>query len=187
MRTLLGFLGLGAIGFGFYTYFKNQLALALNYEYKIKKLRVVNVSDSQVEITGEIDIKNNSSFQIELTSYDLKFSLLGQQVATSLSDTPVIINGDSSFKMKVDGTIDLKGTSSVALELMQDIIKREPIKFDVNGFINIKFLNLPYTIEFNDDKFTYSTDVLADSGVSDKVLGVTDKVTALLGKLGIIK
>lgn len=187
MRTLLGFLGIGAIGFGFYTYFRKQLSLALNYEYKIKKLRVLNISENQLKIEGEIEIKNNSSFQVELSSYDLKFSLLGEQVATSSSNTPVVIAGDSSFKMKVNGVVDLKKASGVALNLIKDIALRKPVMFDVNGLINIKLLNIPYTIEFKNDKFTYSTDVLSDSGVSNKILGITDKVTAALGQLGIIK
>ena len=187
MRTLIGFLGIGAIAFGFYTYFRKQLSLALNYEYKIKKLKVLSLNENQLELQGEIDIKNNSSFQIELSSYDLKFSLLGEQVASSSSNTPIIIAGDSSFKMKVNGMVDLKRASGVALNLIKDIALRKPVMFDVNGLINIKFLNIPYTIEFENDKFTYSTDVLADSGVSTQILGITDKVTAALGKLGIIK
>ena len=40
MKKVLLFGGIGLAGFGFYRYFKYQVDMALNYDYKIKNFKV---------------------------------------------------------------------------------------------------------------------------------------------------
>ena len=72
MKKVLLIGGLGLAGFGFYRYFKYQVNQAVNYGYSIKNFKVLDSDTQSVKVELEIEIQNNSSFEVLVRSYDLK-------------------------------------------------------------------------------------------------------------------
>jgi LEA14-like dessication related protein len=169
MKKGLLFGGIGLAGFGLYRYFKYQIDLALNYDYKIKNFKVLSYDDDVIKTSLEIEIKNNSSFEILIREYNLKIFFKGNNFANAVSKTPFLVLPNSSFLLKTSGDINVKQTKVSVLPLVQDILAKKPINVEVVGFIKVKFLGINYTLKFNKDEFQYSEDLLAEVGLSKKV------------------
>lgn len=185
MKKLLLFGGIGLAGFGLYRYFKYQIDLALNYDYKIKNFKVLSYDSDKINASLEIEVMNKSNFQILVNEYDLKISYKGKNFANAKKTTPFLVLPNNSFTLKTDGVINVKESSVAVLPFIQDVLAKKPINVEVTGFIKVKFIGIDYTLNFKNETFQYSSDLLRDLGLSKKVGSFKQKNPALAKFLGI--
>jgi LEA14-like dessication related protein len=169
MKKVFLFGGIGLAGFGLYRYFKYQVDMALNYDYKIKKFKVLGYDDDKIKTLIEIEIKNNSNFEILIREYNLKIFFKGNNFASAVTQTPFVVLPNSSFTLKTNGDINVKETKVSVLPFIQDVLAKRAINVEVLGFIKVKFLGINHTLTFNNEKFEYSADLLKDVGLSKQV------------------
>lgn len=162
MKKVLLLGGLGLAGFGFYRYFKYQVNQAVNYGYAIKNFKVLGSDTESVKVELEIEIQNNSAFEVLIKSYDLKLAFKGKQFATSVSTNQFKVLPNSSFSLKTIGTINLQESKVSVLPFIMDVLKRKPINIEISGTIKVKFLGINSTLNFDKQEFTYSADLLKD-------------------------
>ena len=185
MKKVLLIGGLGLAGFGFYRYFKYQVNQAVNYGYSIKNFRVLDSNSESVKVELEIEIQNNSSFEVLVRSYDLKLFFKGKQFATSKSTQEFKVLPNSSFSLKTIGTINLQQSKVAVLPFVMDVLKRKPINIEVSGNLKIKFLGINSTLNFDKQQFTYSADLLKDYNLAKPVESFWKKNPKLAKLLGI--
>lgn len=185
MKKVLLFGGIGLAGFGLYRYFKYQVDMALNYDYKIKNFKVLSYNDDKIDVSVELEIINNSSFEILVKEYDLKLSYKGKNFANTKSKVPFAVLPNGSFKLKTEGAINIKESQVAILPFIQDVFAKKPINVEVTGYVKVKFLGINYTLNFNNETFQYSSDLLRDLGLSKKVGSFKEKNPALAKFLGI--
>ena len=185
MKKVLLFGGIGLAGFGLYRYFKYQVDMALNYDYKIKNFEILRYNNENIDVSVELEITNNSSFEILVREYDLKLSYKGKNFANTRSKTPFAVLPNGSFKLKTEGAINIKESQVAILPFIQDVFAKRPINVEVTGFVKVKFLGINYTLNFNEETFQYSSDLLRDLGLSKKVGSFKEKNPALAKFLGI--
>ena len=184
MKKTLLFGGLALAGFGMYRYFKYQVNMAMNYDYKIKDFKIVNIDGTNVTISLSVDIKNKSSFKVKVREYDLQLSFKGIPFANTKSSVEMEILPNSVFTFKTSGVISLDKAKTAVIPFVNDVIKRNPIKIEIVGFIKIKFLGVPSTIKFNSEQITYSPDLIAEYKLDkgyDKLKEKFPKVFTALG------
>ena len=63
MKKLLFIVGLGGIGYALYNYFNKQLALALDWDFKIKDVKINELTSNGVNLDLIISVLNKSSFK----------------------------------------------------------------------------------------------------------------------------
>lgn len=185
MKKVLLFGGIALAGFGLYRYFKYQIDLALNYDYKIKKFKVESYDSEKINASLEIEVINKSNFQILVNEYDLKISFKGKNFANAKKTTPFLVLPNNSFTLKTQGVINIKESSVAVLPFLQDVLAKKPINVEVTGFIKVKFIGIDYTLNFNNDTFQYSSDLLRDLGLSKKVGSFKQKNPSIAKFLGI--
>lgn len=185
MKKILLFGGIGLAGFGLYRYFKYQVDLALNYDYKIKKFNIDSYNSDNINVSLELEIVNNSSFEILVKEYDLKISFKGKNFANTKNNVPFVVLSNNAFKLKTTGVINVQDSKIAILPFVQDVFAKKPINVEVNGFLKVKFLGINYTIKFNNEKFQYSADLLKDVGLSDKINSFKQKNPQIAKFLGI--
>ena len=173
MKKILLFGGIGLAGFGLYRYFKYQVDLALNYDYKIKKFNIDSYDNDNINVSLELEITNNSSFEILVKEYDLK------------SKVPFAVLPNNAFKLKTTGVINVKDSKIAILPFIQDVFAKRPINVEVIGFVKVKFLGINYTLNFNNETFQYSADLLKDVGLSKQVNKFKENNPAIAKFLGI--
>lgn len=169
MKKVLLIGGLGLAGFGFYRYFKYQINQAVNYGYAIKNFKVISNDDESVKVELEIEIQNNSSFEVLVKNYDLKLFYKGKQFATSVSAEQFKVLPNSSFSLKTIGTINLQQSKGAVFPFLMDVVKQKPINIEVSGFIKVKFLGINSTLNFDKQQFTYSADLLKEYNLAKPV------------------
>jgi LEA14-like dessication related protein len=186
MKKVLLFGGIALAGFSLYRYFKYQVKQALNYDYKIKNFKYTNVDidNNKIDVSMEIDLTNRSEFEVIVRNYDLKFAFKGVDFASSKSNNSFVIMPNTSFPLKIEGTIDLAKAKVSVLPLVQDILGRRPIMIEVTGSVQVKFIGINSTINFNHDSFQYSADFLKEYNLAkpfDKFKKNNPKLAQLLG------
>lgn len=169
MKKGLLFGGIVLAGFGLYRYFKYQVDMALNYDYKIKNFKIDSYDNDNINVSLELEIKNNSSFEILVKEYDLKLSYKGKNFANTKSVVPFAVLPNNSFNLKTTGVINVQQSKIAVLPFIQDVLGKKPINVEVSGLVKVKFLGINYTLNFNNETFQYSTDLLKDIGVSKQV------------------
>jgi len=185
MKKLLLFGGIGLAGFGLYRYFKYQIDLALNYDYKIKNFKILNYDNENINVSVELEIVNNSAFEILINEYDLKLFFKGKNIANTKSKVPFAVLPKNSFTLKTEGAINIQETKVAIIPFVKDVLAKNPINVEVSGFVKVKFLGINYTINFNNESFQYSADLLKDIGLSKKVGSFKEKNPAIAKFLGI--
>jgi LEA14-like dessication related protein len=186
MKKVLLFGGLGLAGFGLYRYFKYQIGQALNYDYKIKSFKYENVDipNNKIDVSLEIDLTNKSSFEVIVNSYDLKFTFKGVEFANSKSNNSFVVMPNTSFALKIAGTLDLQKAKASVLPLIKDILARNPINIEISGNVKVKFIGINSTINFNNESFQYSADFLKEFNLAkpfDKFKLKNPKLAQMLG------
>jgi LEA14-like dessication related protein len=185
MKNIFLFGGIGLAGFGLFRYFKYQIDLALNYDYKIKNFKVLSYDSNKINASLELEVVNKSNFQILVNEYDLKISYKGKNFANAKKTTPFLVLPNNSFTLKTEGVINVKESSVAVLPFIQDVLAKKPINVEVTGSIKVKFIGIDYTLNFNNETFQYSSDLLRDLGLSKKVGSFKQKNPALAKFLGI--
>jgi LEA14-like dessication related protein len=162
MKKVLLFGGIAIAGFGLYRYFKYQIDLALNYDYKLKDFKVISQIGEVMKVSAVFEITNKSSFKVDVTGYDLQLFFKGIPFAQTISKEKTTIQPNSSFEVVGKGEVNLAKSKILILPLIKDIAERNPIDISVSGVVNIVFLGVPTSLQFDKQKFKYSVDLIED-------------------------
>jgi LEA14-like dessication related protein len=184
MKKVLLFGGVALAGFGLYRYFKYQVNLALNYDYKIKNFKILGYDNDNIKVSVELEIVNNSAFEILVNEYDLKLFFKGKNIANAKNNIPFAVLPNNSLTLKTEGVINVQETKVAILPFVQDVLAKRPIKLEVSGFLKVKFLGINYTLKFDQESFQYSADLLKDVGLSkpiDKFKQKNPEIAKFLG------
>ena len=184
MKKVLLFGGIAIAGFGLYRYFKYQIDMALNYNYKLKDFQVIGQEGDVIKVSATFEISNNSSFKVDLKGYDLQLYFKDTLFAITKSTESVTIQPNSSFEIIGYGEINLSQTKIVLIPFLKDILDRKPIDISVSGKVNVVFLGIPTSLTFDKQKFNYSVDLIQEYNLGsayEKLKAKYPKIFAFLG------
>jgi len=184
MKKVLLFGGLAIAGFGLYRYFKYQIDLALNYDYKIKDFKIIGQEGDILTVSATFEIVNKSSFKVDITGYEIELFFKDIPFALTKSANKITIQPNSSFEIVGYGEINVSTSKTAIIPLVKDILQRKPIDISVSGKVNVVFLGIPSTLRFNKQKFNYSLDLIEEyklGNAYEKLKAKYPKVFSLIG------
>jgi LEA14-like dessication related protein len=184
MKKVLLFGGIAIAGFGLYRYFKYQIDLALNYDYKLKNFEILGQEGDLLKVSATFQISNKSSFKVDVTGYEIQLFLKDIPFALTKSTDKITIQPNSSFEIVGYGEINIKTAKIVIVPFLKDVLERKPIDVAVSGVVNVVFLGIPTTLKFDKQKFNYSVDLIEDyklGNAYEKLKAKYPKVFSLLG------
>jgi len=185
MKKALIIGGVGLAGYGLYRYFKYQVDLAMKYDYKIKNFKYLGINGNDVKVSATIQITNKSSFRLVVNSFDLDLYYEGKKFADVISTKSVTIEPNSSFDITGIVVINVNDIKVGLPQFLSDVLKQKPIQIEVEGQLKINFMNVNSTINFNREKFTYSTDLITEYGFGDKYSKLKQKYSNIFNFFGI--
>ena len=71
MKKILLLLGVGGIGYAFFNYFIKQYKLALDWDFKVKGVKVLYLDKKRTKLNLVISVLNKSIFELKVKNYDL--------------------------------------------------------------------------------------------------------------------
>ena len=181
MRTLLAFLGLGGIAYGLYNYFNKQLQLALDWDFKIKGFKLLNLDKNGASVDLLVSVLNKSSFALKVLDYDIKVKYKDVQVGDAKNNVPFVVEAESWFDVPTTAYIEFDSTKGVLDDFALAVLLKQPLFVDVVGDMNVEFGNIPKAVKFNVKNVQVSENVTESVGLS-KPVSVINK---FLDKLGI--
>ena len=185
MKKALLFGGIAIAGFGLYRYFKYQIDMALNYDYKLKDFKILGQSGDVMKVSATFEITNKSSFKVDVTGYDLQIFFKDTAFARTINTDKITIQPNSSFQIVGLGEINIVKSKVLILPLVKDIFDRKPIDISVTGVVNIKFLGVPTSLRFDKQKFNYSIDLIEEYKLGDSYERLKLKYPKVFSFLGI--
>ena len=184
MKKVLLFGGIALAGFGLYRYFKYQIDMALNYDYKLKNFKIISQEEDILKVSATFEITNKSSFSVDVTGYDLQLFFKEIPFALTKSTDKITIQPNSSFEIVGYGEINIASSKIVILPLILDIANRKPIDISISGEVNVVFLGIPTSLKFDRQKFNYSIDLIEDyklGNAYEKLKAKYPKIFSFLG------
>jgi LEA14-like dessication related protein len=168
-----------------YAYFRHQVKLATNYDYKIKNFRYLGIEGDDIKVSSVIVITNRSNFKLTINSFDLELYYEGKKFSDVVSTTEIEILPNSSFEITGVGVINVNDLKEGLPIFIANTLKRKPVNIAVNGTVRINFMGINSSIVFDKQQFTYSSDILAEYGLADQYEKLKQKAPKLFNLLGI--
>ena len=147
-----------AIGYGIYLFYKRQVALALQYCYKLHGIKIFHVRKDSINFEIGVKIQNRSNVTVTMNGYDLDVYMNEKKIANVKSDKRFIIaqSGISEVAFEVDfdpsKIFDAKYLLTILAYWLTD---QSRIVLRVTGTLN---LSMDF-IRMKDFKFDYQTTV----------------------------
>jgi LEA14-like dessication related protein len=147
---------LAAIGYGIYLFYKRQIALALQYCYKISNIKIYHVRKDSISFELFVKIQNKSDFSLTINSYDLNIILNDRQIARIKSEKfyKITPSGISEISLAVDfDPSKVFDKDYLASLLSYMVVDQSKIVLKIKGTLNVSM----DFIRLKDFDFEYST------------------------------
>jgi hypothetical protein len=92
MRKLLLLIGVGGLGLGTFLYYRKQVAILKEIEWKIKNVKINHLSTSDAQLLTTMEVVNNADISFTITGYDVDIFVNDKKVAN-------VVNRDISVKL----------------------------------------------------------------------------------------
>ena len=186
MKKVFLFGGIALAGFGLYRYFKYQIELALSYQYALKDFKILpQTKQGVINVSAVFSITNKSSFKVLVKDYDLALFYKDVPFANTKSAQPITVQPNSTFEVIGLGEIDVQKSKVAIIPFAKDVLERKPIDIAVSGKINVVFLGIPTSLNFDKQKFNYSIDLIEDYKLGTAYEKIKAKYPRIFEFLGI--
>ena len=186
MKKVFLFGGIALAGFGLYRYFKYQIELALSYQYALKDFKILpQTKQGLINVSAVFSITNKSSFKVLVKDYDLALFYKDVPFANTKSLEPITVQSNSTFEVTALGEIDVQKSKVAIIPFAKDVLERKPIDIAVSGKINVVFLGIPTSLNFDKQKFNYSIDLIEDYKLGTAYEKIKAKYPRIFEFLGI--
>ena len=186
MKKVFLFGGIALAGFGLYRYFKYQIELALSYQYALKDFKILpQTKEGIINASAVFSITNKSSFKVLVKDYDLQLFYKDFPFANTKSIQPITVQPNSTFEVTGFGELDIQKSKIAIIPFVKDVANRKPIDIAVSGKINVVFLGIPTSLNFDKQKFNYSVDLIQDYNLGSAYEKLKTKYPRIFSLLGI--
>lgn len=147
---------IGALASGIYLFYKRQIALALQYAYKISKVKLYHIRKDSFSFELFVKIMNKSDFSLVINGYDLDVIMNGRKIANVASNKQYKIypTNTSEISLMIDFDPSQVFDKNYLSELLSyAVVDQSKLKLQITGALNISmdFINLKKL------KFDYQT------------------------------
>ena len=97
MKKILFILGIGGISYALYSYFTKQLSLALDWDFKVKGVKVLYIDKKRTKLNLTISVYNKSIFELLVKNYDLDIIYENVKIGNAKTSTQFTVNGEQYF------------------------------------------------------------------------------------------
>jgi len=137
-KTLLVIGGLSLLGVALYKYFKYQINLLQDYEWKISGFKIKKFSIAEINIDLGILFTSKADLETEVRKIYLDLFLEGKNVGYVTEQKPFIIPARGSHNIILDISVNPKKVITNITDILLNVGKRKDIKFKIDGYADIK-------------------------------------------------
>mgnify|MGYP001173720804 CR=1 FL=1 len=137
-KGLLILAGISLLGFAIYRYFKYQVNLLTQFEWKISGIKVKKFSFNQIALDLSILFTSKSDLEAKVNKIYLDLFLEGKNVGFVTEEKPFIIPAKGSHTITLYISINPQLILKNITDILLDITSKKDILFKIDGYADIK-------------------------------------------------
>lgn len=152
VKNILIIGGIVGVGYAIYRYFKKQIGLITNYDYKIIGVRIKKLTKNEVVFDIKTRFFNKSKIEATINKIYLNVLVEGYDVGYITENKPFIIPSEGSSDIDLQISANPQFVLKNALGILLGGVKRKDLKFTIDGYANIKsgFISTTLPVKFSD-------------------------------------
>lgn len=157
LKTILIVSGLGAIGYLIYNYYRKQLGLLENYDYKIIGFKIKKVAKNNLVFDVKTRFFNKSKIEATIEKIFVKIIVEGADVGFLTENKPFLIPSQGSSDIDLQIALNPQDIAKNILGILFGGVQKKDIKFTMEGYANIRsgFVRTTLPIEYSDVVSSY--------------------------------
>jgi hypothetical protein len=143
--------GVGLIGFALFKYFKTQIELAKNFDWKILGVKLTGFDMYDISGTVTLNFINNSDLEILVEDFYVEFYINGEYAGFVEETNPFLLAPKGTSTIKTNFSV----SAGVLIENLNDSLaylsREKDAFFDMRGTARVKtgFITVSIPVEFN--------------------------------------
>ena len=157
LKTILLVSGVGIVGYLIYSYYRKQLGLLENYDYKIIGFKIKKVSKNNLVFDIKTRFFNKSKIEATIEKIFVKIIVEGSDVGYVTENKSFVIPSQGSSDIDLQITINPQDIAKNILNILFGGVKRKDINFTMDGYANIRsgFVSTTLPIKYSDVVSSY--------------------------------
>ena len=153
LKTILLVSGVGVVGYFIYNYYRKQLGLLENYDYKIIGFKIKNIFVFDVKTR----FFNKSKIEATIEKIFIKIIVEGTDVGFLTENKPFLIPSQGSSDIDLQIAINPQDITKNILGILFGGVQRKDVKFTMDGYANIRsgFVRTTLPIKYSDVVSSY--------------------------------
>lgn len=138
LKTILIVGGIGGVAYLVYSYFKRQLGLLQNYDYKIIGFKIKKASKNNLTFDLRTRFSNKSNIEATIEKIYLKLIIEGSDVGYLTENQSFIIPKKGSSDIDLQIAINPQDIAKNILSIVLGGVRKKDINFTIDGYANIR-------------------------------------------------
>lgn len=130
--------GIGAVIFALYRYYKKQIKLIEDYDYKIIGVKIKKITVNEVVFDIKYRFFNKSNIEVEINKIFLKVIVEGSEIGYITENEKFVITakGSSDVNLQISASPQLVFKNILGIGLGG--VRRKDLKFTMEGYANMR-------------------------------------------------
>lgn len=157
LKTILIVSGIGAVGYLIYSYYRKQLGLLENYDYKIVGFKIKKIAKNDFVFDVKTRFFNKSKIEAVVEKIFIKIIIEGADVGFITENKSFLIPSQGSSDIDLQIAINPQDIAKNILGIVFGGVKRKDVKFTMDGYANIRsgFVSTTLPIKYSDVVSSY--------------------------------
>jgi len=149
LKPILIVTGIGVIAYAIYNYYKKQLDIIKNYDYKVTGLRIVSLQKDLVSLDITTRITNYSNVEAVVKQLFLDVYINGVKVGNVDENKDVFVRGNGSSDFSFRFSFDPQVVLGNIVNIVTLSVGIKDVMIELDGYVKVESGVLKATVPFN--------------------------------------
>ena len=141
--------GIGVIAYAIYNYYKKQLDIIKNYDYKVTGLKIVSLQKNLISLDITTRITNYSNVEAVVKQLFLDVYINGVKVGNVDENKDVFVRGNGSSDFSFRFSFDPQVVLGNIVNIVTLSVGIKDVMIELDGYVKVESGVLKATVPFN--------------------------------------
>jgi len=149
LKPILIVTGIGVIAYAIYNYYKKQLDIIKNYDYKVTGLKIVSLQKNLISLDITTRITNYSNVEAVVKQLFLDVYINGVKVGNVDENKDVFVRGNGSSDFSFRFSFDPQVVLGNIVNIVTLSVGIKDVMIELDGYVKVESGVLKATVPFN--------------------------------------
>jgi LEA14-like dessication related protein len=149
LKKVLIFGGIGGVAYALYTFYRRQISLLQNYDYKIIGAKIKSISLNKLQFDSKVRFFNKSSIEVEVQKIYIDVYLEDVLTGFIVENKPFLVAAKGSSDIDLNMTFNPQDLLKALGGVLIAGIQKKDLNFTMKGYANIRSGLVSTTLPIN--------------------------------------